>query len=393
MGAIKLFTYLPILFMAFTTCGSKKADQLPKTIEIPSSQEATKNPVQLGDKVNLGGSVENFTGLLKLSKISQGKMILLDTVRISDKSDKFSFHISFDEPTLCYLTFAKSGQGLPVILSSTNKLELKISYASIPKAQYKGEEENAKLSKLFELCSFYDNQMTKFNEDVRGLNINALSDSSKQVLQIRYQNIQTNRTNEIAKFIGDEAGSLASYFAVTYLFEDTPLSMLNSVYSKMKIMHPASQYTEQLAGRIENLSPLEVGAVAPEITLKTPSGKELKLSSLRGKMVLIDFWASWCRPCRAENPKVKVVYDKYKSKGFEIYGVSLDNSKSRWLGAIEQDGLSWKHVSDLKGWKSIAAQKYKITSIPNTYLIDREGKIIAKGLRAYQLDKFLEKNL
>lgn len=148
-----------------------------------------------------------------------------------------------------------------------------------------------------------------------------------------------------------------------------------------------------MAGRIENLSPLEVGAVAPEITLKTPSGKELKLSSLRGKMVLIDFWASWCRPCRAENPKVKVVYDKYKSKGFEIYGVSLDNSKGRWLGAIEQDGLSWKHVSDLKGWKSIAAQKYKITSIPNTYLIDREGKIIAKGLRAYQLDKFLEKNL
>lgn len=131
------------------------------------------------------------------------------------------------------------------------------------------------------------------------------------------------------------------------------------------------------------------GAMAPEINLPTPEGENLKLSDLRGKVVLIDFWASWCGPCRRENPNVVRVYEKYKDQGFEILSVSLDRDKARWLKAIEDDGLEWLHVSDLKFWQSEAAKTYGVGSIPYTVLVDREGKIIASRLRGAALENKL----
>jgi len=130
-----------------------------------------------------------------------------------------------------------------------------------------------------------------------------------------------------------------------------------------------------------------IGSVAPEISLPTTEGDTLNLSDLRGKVVLVDFWASWCGPCRRENPRVKALYEKYKDQGFEIYGVSLDRSKDAWVKAIAQDGLPWKHVSDLKYWQSVAARTYGVSSIPYTVLLDREGKIVAKKLRGAALEK------
>ena len=127
------------------------------------------------------------------------------------------------------------------------------------------------------------------------------------------------------------------------------------------------------------------GGQAPDFSQKTPEGEDLKLSDFRGKILLVDFWASWCGPCRRENPHVVKLYNKYKGKGFEILGVSLDNKKDRWLNAIEQDKLEWPHVSDLKGWSNEAAKLYNVTSIPQTILLDREGKIIARNLRGSSL--------
>jgi|APTNR8051073442_1049403.scaffolds.fasta_scaffold02255_12 peroxiredoxin len=136
-----------------------------------------------------------------------------------------------------------------------------------------------------------------------------------------------------------------------------------------------------LQQEIKRIGGFRVGGEAPDFAQATPDGKELRLSELRGKVVLIDFWASWCGPCRAENPNVVNLYNQYKSKGFEILGVSLDRTKDRWLQAIEQDGLTWLHVSDLQGWGNAVAQLYNVHSIPQTVLLDAEGRIIAKGLR------------
>lgn len=147
----------------------------------------------------------------------------------------------------------------------------------------------------------------------------------------------------------------------------------------------------------DQVAQLRIGDPAPELAFLDPEGKERKLSDLRGKVVLIDFWASWCGPCRMENPNVVKLYNNYKDKkfksgkGFEIFSVSLDQSKDRWIGAIKQDGLIWEnHVSDLQGWRAEGARIYNVNSIPQTYLIDGEGKIIAKGLRGAALENQLK---
>ncbi len=144
-----------------------------------------------------------------------------------------------------------------------------------------------------------------------------------------------------------------------------------------------------LQQQVDLMKSFAIGGTAPDFTQITPDGKEMKLSELRGKVVLVDFWASWCGPCRRENPNVVKLYNKYKEKGFEILGVSLDNSRDRWLAAIEQDGLTWYHVSDLKGWQNAVAKLYSVSSIPHTILLDAEGKIIARNLRGPALEQKL----
>jgi thiol-disulfide isomerase/thioredoxin len=142
--------------------------------------------------------------------------------------------------------------------------------------------------------------------------------------------------------------------------------------------------------KLESKKPLSPGSEAKEIALPNPEGDTLRLSDYKGKVVLLDFWASWCGPCRRENPNVVKLYQKYKKDGFEVFSVSLDKSKEGWERAIEQDGLIWEgHVSDLKYWNSAAARKYNVSSIPFTVLIDKEGKIINTRLRGAQLESVL----
>ena len=146
----------------------------------------------------------------------------------------------------------------------------------------------------------------------------------------------------------------------------------------------------QLKVVVDQINANTIGAPAPDIVLNNPEEKEVALSSLKGNVVLIDFWASWCGPCRRENPNVVRMYEKYKDKGFEIYGVSLDKKKDRWVQAIAADGLTWPHVSDLLGWKSNPAQVYGVRSIPTTVLVDAEGNILARNLRGPSLEAKLE---
>ena len=164
-------------------------------------------------------------------------------------------------------------------------------------------------------------------------------------------------------------------------------AMYRDQVDRLEQQETAMKLQEEEMKRLSNLLP--IGSEAPEIRQQTPGGGTVALSELRGKVVLIDFWASWCRPCRIENPNVKRVYDRYAKKGFEILGVSLDRDQAAWVKAIKDDDLPWKHVSDLGFWNNAAAQEYGVSSIPFTVLLDREGKIIEKNLRGEQLESKL----
>ena len=132
----------------------------------------------------------------------------------------------------------------------------------------------------------------------------------------------------------------------------------------------------------------------PDIELEDPSGKTRALSDLKGKVVLVDFWASWCGPCRRENPNVVRAWQEYKDQGFEVFSVSLDKDVKKWQRAIDQDGLIWpNHISDLRGWSSVATQRYGISSIPHAILIDKDGTVVATHLRGAQLETELQRLL
>ena len=204
-------------------------------------------------------------------------------------------------------------------------------------------------------------------------------------IEQQWQQVEEQNSAKIKNKIKEMGTSLAVFYAVNYLDAEQEFSFLKELADTFQVARPDSRYTQQFVAQVNTLSQLAVGMPAPDIALPNPEGDTLRLSSLRGKYVMIDFWAAWCKPCRMENPNVVRLYDQYKDKGFEIYGVSLDRTKDAWVEAIADDQLTWQHVSDLKYFNSEAAALYSINAIPATVLLDKEGKIIAKNLRGEAL--------
>jgi thiol-disulfide isomerase/thioredoxin len=190
------------------------------------------------------------------------------------------------------------------------------------------------------------------------------------------------------QIIQNNPDKIATITAAELLDPDQDFPSYEKLANSLKKNYPESGFAQSFINRVEQMKATAIGALAPEINLPTPDGKNIPLSSLRGKVVLIDFWASWCGPCRAENPNVVKLYQAKKDQGFDIYSVSLDKDKNAWIKAIEKDGLAWpSHVSDLGYWNSSVVKQYGFQGIPFTVLVDREGKIVAKGLRGPQLEE------
>ncbi len=237
-----------------------------------------------------------------------------------------------------------------------------------------------------QIVADYSKTIKSLQQEARVAKVNQDHQKMMEILE-RERMAVNRRKRRLKELIWENAPSVSSAYALSYLDIEENFQFVDSVANKFHQLNPDAEYTIALVNRVNDLkenATLMIGFEAPEIELPGLNGETISLSSLRGKYVLIDFWASWCKPCRRENPNVKAVYEIYADKGFEILGVSLDRSEAKWKQAIEVDGLPWKHVLDVRS-KESASSTYEVNTIPATFLIDPEGKIVAKGLRGETL--------
>lgn len=210
-------------------------------------------------------------------------------------------------------------------------------------------------------------------------------------LQEEYQQIVKKYNDQIAALLVQNSPSLAviNLLQSNAIDKDQYFATYETVANKLQKEWASFSHAKNFISYVEKLKTTAVGQPAPEIALPNPEGQVVKLSSMKGKYVLVDFWAKWCGPCRQENPNVVKIFNKYKDKGFTVFGVSLDRNKEDWLKAIREDNLTWTQVSDLKFWQSEAAKTYSINAIPFSLLLDPNGVIIAKNLRGQALENKL----
>jgi peroxiredoxin len=328
---------------------------------------------------SIKGSVEGLKegDEIKVTSTQDNSILAKGTV----KGGGFTVDGTLPEPGLYWLVLG-SEQPFHVYLENTN---VKVSGT-------KADIKNIKIEGSQSHIDFVDFR-TRFNPLVAELNVVAAqvqkteNEQSRETLIKRYDSIRNLVNDEVGKFVAAKRSSYVSPFLmfVTAQLYDDPL-LMERRYLSLDEKVRQSQIGKSLAEFIAYNKVGAVGTDAIEFTQNDLSGKPLSLSSFKGKYVLIDFWASWCKPCREENPNVVKAYNKFKNRNFTILGVSLDQNGDAWKKAVEKDGLSWPQVSDLQAWNNSAAALYHVQSIPQNFLVDPNGKIIAKNLRAEQLE-------
>ncbi|WP_170934686.1 TlpA disulfide reductase family protein [Hymenobacter gelipurpurascens] len=338
----------------------------------------------------INGQLQNAPAGTKvyLAELGETQFVSRDTATVDDKG-QFTFVGTVPEDGLYQVKTTDQNQVLIALKNGArvaltgDAQKLSDTYA------VKGSPDSELLQQISRRMQQTKIQTSRLEQRYNQAGQSGRADSMK-LIEKQFYAVQAANTAQLKVAVRQNPGSVVSSFVVASMIDpDADFAFADSMTTQFKKTQPESRYTKSLVARLEPLRATAIGTVAPEINLSAPDGKPVTLTSLRGKYVMIDFWASWCGPCRRENPNVVKAYNKYKGKGFEIYGVSFDQDRDKWLKAIKSDGLAWTQVSDLKGWESAAGQTYGIKSIPASILLDPQGRIIGKNLRGDALEEKL----
>ena len=334
--------------------------------------------------------VEDDTEAIFYSTSEKNNLDPVDTVAV--KNEKIQVDLPEVDAQKLYLLKIDGLQGNAVFINENENISAKIYKDSLRSSDIRSGKNNQLLQEYLGMVQEMSDKMKSIQGEYRSASMQQQKEKAKEIRE-KQTRMSDEFVEEQKAFIKEHSNSLVALMILSDLYQQKriPSKESKELYQSLASNIQDTPIGKKINESLEKASRTDIGEIAPGFSAPNPEGEEVSLKDAMGKITLIDFWASWCKPCRIENPNVVKLYNEYHDDGFNIIGVSLDKSRSKWIKAIKEDQLEWHHISTLKYWKEPIAQKYGVRSIPKTFLIDEEGKIIAKNLRGNKLrDKVAE---